>query len=596
MGDKEKQIDRRFSPIRWLDTFIPNTFRNSPETFRARSIIFYCISVGGFGLLAMLTFVTIADGNFPLRRLGSLILISMLLSPLLFIRFVHRLEVLSIYTMTLTIIAIFYVDYNNQSIAGPATILWVLPPALAVLLFRKRGALIILGISLGLMILNSILYHQDQLPTAIVKTENWLTAKLAVQIISTILIICCTLGLSILVSRYSKMLESDLKDRQKRIQEIAKLKDQAEQAAKTKSTFLATMSHELRTPLNSVVGNTQLLERENLPDRLKHRISDISVAGNLLLMLINDILDFSKLEEGEIQLISEPYNLSAQILELCRIIQPKLKKGVSLNTSDLTQNIYINGDQNRLAQVLLNLLSNAAKFTDQGEVKVSLDHSESSLAIRIQDSGIGIRQEDLDKLFSQFSQVTNDSKRNIEGTGLGLMISKGLVELMKGKIEVASIYGHGSTFTVLLPDSIVTSHHHTDSIEASPPTATTLNLTDIRFLIVDDVIMNCTVLEAMLEGFGANHVDCSYSGEESIDKIKNGAQYDVILMDMRMPDMDGPETTRSLRKLGFTGKIIAVTANTSAEDIEECLNSGMDDFISKPIAMNSLSRTIGLHI
>ena len=223
----------------------------------------------------MLAFVAIADGDFPPRRVGSLVLICLLLSPLIFIRYVKNLRILSVYVMSLTIMTIYYVDYNNQSVAGPATVLWVLPPALAVLLFKVKGACVALMISASLMLLNFYFLKTGQLPPSIVRVENWPAARLAVQIISTALIILCTFGLSSIVFKYSRKLESELANRKQRINEIAKLKEKAEESAKSKSVFLATMSHELRTPLNSVIGNTQLLAREELSERVKARVGDI---------------------------------------------------------------------------------------------------------------------------------------------------------------------------------------------------------------------------------------------------------------------------------------------------------------------------------
>jgi len=384
-------------------------------------------------------------------------------------------------------------------------------------------------------------------------------------------------------------LEQQLLERKKRMKEFAKLKEKAEASAKSKAIFLATMSHELRTPLNSVIGNAQLLEKEELPDRVRMRVNDIAIAGNLLLTLINDVLDFSKLEENKVTLLPEPYDLVSQLRELSRILVPRFKPGVELHLQGLEGELYINADQNRLAQVFMNLLSNAAKFTESGAVTVSLTCGDD-IRIAIEDSGVGIKQEDISRLFQRFSQVGDDSKRNVEGTGLGLVISKGLVELMGGTIEVSSEIGLGSTFTVVLPRSLIVPTPITNQLSEADQTS--LDLEGVHILVVDDVVMNCTVLEAMLEEFGQVNVDLAYSGGDAIRFIEEHIDVDIVFMDMRMPEMDGIETTQRLREMGFNGLIVAVTANASVEDRVACEEAGMNGFLSKPLVITELRNVL----
>ena len=575
--------------VRILEGLIPRDFASGPEAFSARSLIFFCLTIGGFGLLSMMVFVVIADGSFPLRRVGTLLLITSLLTPILFIRYVQSMKSLSLYAMSLTILTIFYIDYNNQSVAGPATALWVLPPALAVLLFRIKAAFIVLLISTLAMVLNFYWLRSEKLPPSIVDPKNWYLAKVVIQTITTSLIILCTFGLSAIVFRYSKKLEQQLLERKKRMKEFAKLKEKAEASAKSKAIFLATMSHELRTPLNSVIGNAQLLEKEVLPDRVRMRVNDIAIAGNLLLTLINDVLDFSKLEENKVTLLPEPYDLVSQLRELSRILVPRFKPGVELHLQGLEGELYINADQNRLAQVFMNLLSNAAKFTDSGAVTVNLTCVDD-IRVAIEDSGVGIKQEDISRLFQRFSQVGDDSKRNVEGTGLGLVISKGLVELMGGAIDVSSEIGLGSTFTVVLPKSLIVPTPITNQLSEADQTS--LDLEGVHILVVDDVVMNCTVLEAMLEGFGQVNVDLAYSGGDAIRFIEEHIDVDIVFMDMRMPEMDGIETTKRLREMGFNGLIVAVTANASVEDRVACEEAGMNGFLSKPLVITELRNVL----
>ena len=271
---------------------------------------------------------------------------------------------------------------------------------------------------------------------------------------------------------------------------------------------------------------------------------------------------------------------------------PKLKKGVELILPSVESSVHIKADKNRVSQVLMNLLSNAMKFTDSGVITISLVELENNgIKISIADTGIGIKEEDVKKLFTEFSQVTHDSTRNMEGTGLGLAISLGLVQHMGGTIDVSSELDRGSCFSVLLPYKRVAALP-IESVTGSESRDVTLSLQGCSILVVDDIEMNCMVLEGMLLDYGADNVLSLNSGEQAISHIKKNMQTRLVLMDMRMPGMSGVVATEKIRAMGFQGSIIAVTANASEQDRQVCITSGMNGFISKPVDMLELENVL----
>lgn len=581
--------------VSWLTQqlmrFIPAHLFAGEDAFRAKLLWMYSVSLGGLGLILVLG-LAFAEGELPIRRLGTVFLVSCLLIAPILMRFVRDLTWVSVVVVIVTMITVFYVDFNNLSIAGPSALLWVLPITLAATLFSGWRLFLFCVLVFSLFVFNIYSLFLGRLPEPIMHAESWPYMQVAFGVFVGVIVLVCTRGMSQLAALHLQKLQVELKQKQEHIQQISQLQVQAESATRSKTMFLATMSHELRTPLNSVIGNAQLLARADLPEKYHAKVNDISIAGNLLLMLINDILDFSKLEQNELKLIEEPYDLTQQVSELARMMSAKLKAGVNLDLELPQERIYIQGDQNRLSQVLMNLLSNAMKFTDAGTITLTLQAiNQHGVRIAISDTGIGISQNDLEKLFTEFSQVTNDSARNMEGTGLGLAISLGIVKRMGGEINVTSELKKGSCFTIDLPHKRISGLHVATEIM---PTAHKEEgvLSGVSVLIVDDIAMNCTVMESMLLDFGAEHVMSVNSGLQALEYIAKQPNTQLVFMDMRMPEMDGIEATRRLRQQNFNGQIIAVTANASMEDREACLDAGMNGFISKPIVMMELEKTI----
>jgi len=383
---------------------------------------------------------------------------------------------------------------------------------------------------------------------------------------------------------------------------LLEAKQEAEKATKVKSEFLANMSHEIRTPMNAIIGLVELCLNTHLTEKQRDYLEKVETSAQGLMNLINDILDFSKMESGKLQLESVPFLLEEMLdqvfstmTELCN------RKGLTLirPTLELQQQAVI-GDPQRLRQILINLIGNAIKFTEHGQVSVELkelSHTdrETHLQFNIRDTGIGISEQQQNKLFIAFSQGDSSVTRNYGGTGLGLVICKQLVEQMGGAISVSSHVGAGSCFSFAVTLGVADSNsilkilpHRHKNVDGSELAA----VRGARVLLVEDNEINRIVAIELLS-HAHLRVDIAENGEIALQKIRH-AEYDCILMDVQMPVMDGYETTRKLRKLPHcaTLPVIAMTANVMSDDRNKCLLSGMDDFIGKPILPQTLYSTL----
>lgn len=379
-----------------------------------------------------------------------------------------------------------------------------------------------------------------------------------------------------------------------RAEELSQARVQAEAASQAKSTFLATMSHEIRTPLNGVMGMIHVvLESDLNADQYQNlQIAHDSAQG--LLSIINDILDISKVEAGKLEVLSEPYNLDRLLAAIEKMFTDEAaQKGLSfkVEVADGTPKALV-GDVTRIRQVLINFIGNALKFTEQGEVqvKVGLDaNSPDKLLFAVCDTGIGIDPTQMEHLFEAFSQADPSTTRRFGGTGLGLAISRQLIQLMGGSVEVVSEPGRGSTFTMVLPATLAK-----DPVERparlSPAGAPDGSLSALSILIIEDNAVNQKVVSAMLNTLGCSPVMAS-DGQQGVALASEHA-FDVILMDMEMPIMDGLEATRTLRARGIKTPIIALTAHAVAGNRELCFEAGMNDYLSKPIEFDKLREKI----
>ena len=385
-------------------------------------------------------------------------------------------------------------------------------------------------------------------------------------------------------------------------------KEEAEHMANVKSAFLANISHEIRTPINAVLGMNELILREaNQKDVLDYAYN-IELAGKALLSIVNDILDISKIESGKTELVSGEYNVAASIYNFIEMSRARAeKKGILLKV-DIAENLpsKMYGDEMRLKQIYTNILNNAIKYTEKGEITLTLTGEEIGddkifTKATISDTGIGIREEDLDKIFDAFQRVDEEKNQKIEGTGLGMSITKQLVELMGGKIYVESEYGKGSTFHVELVQGIVdrTPIGRIDQAveqnrEIEKHKRAVLLAPEAKLLVVDDNQMNLNVMKGLLKRTEMQ-VDLVLSGKEALEAVTK-TSYDVILMDHMMPEMDGVEALHRLRKLKENqnpqAKVIVLTANAAIGSREEYLKMGFDDYLSKPIEARNLENMI----
>ena len=380
----------------------------------------------------------------------------------------------------------------------------------------------------------------------------------------------------------------------KMVQQLELAKRQADRANNAKTEFLSSMSHEIRTPLNAISGFSDCILDAKTLDEAKENAKDIVDASDTLLDIVNGILDISKIESGKLEIVNTSYNAPSTFKELAKLITPKMKeKGLFFTyyiAPDLPKALC--GDPANIKKIVTNLLSNACKYTKSGFVKYEVNcvnmNDYCRLVISVEDSGQGIKKENINKLFTRFQRLEEDKNITIEGTGLGLAITKQLTEMMGGKVIVHSVYGTGSKFTVVLNQKI-------DNENTAPERKykTTLDLHDVRVLVVDDNVLNIKVAKKLLERHNANNIKTCESGFDCINRIGKGEIYDIILLDDMMPKMSGIETLQKLKSMpNFKTPVIALTANAITGMKEHYLAEGFDNYLAKPIQDSELIRTM----
>ncbi len=386
---------------------------------------------------------------------------------------------------------------------------------------------------------------------------------------------------------------------------VEKEKQMAIAMSQSKAQFLANMSHEIRTPINTVIGMNEMILRENRDETIGEYATNIRQASQMLLGLINDVLDFSKIEAGKLKIVEDKYSLATMLNDVILLNADRAKqKNLEIKLDiDETLPAVLKGDELRIKQVLNNLLSNAIKYTDSGSVEFTVqgvrDENGFVLIMSVADTGKGIKKEDLEQLFDSFQRLELNKNRYIEGSGLGLNITKQLVDCMNGNIRVQSVYGEGSCFTVEIPQEIIDMTAMGKLGEkrksvAEAPQKQEICYPDAKVLVVDDNKMNLKVVEALLKR-SKIQLDFATGGNECFNMTKE-KKYDLILMDHMMPEPDGVQTLHMIRddkdNVNLSTPVVVLTANAIEGMREQYLAEGFDNFLSKPINFAELEKTL----
>ena len=509
-----------------------------------------------------------------------------------------------------------FVDLDKRNIAEPVYIVGMAVFSTCVQLYWSKGVLIFLLFILEwmsvIMFLNKKYMHMTVgvqiccmaffifAPNSMVAYRIEVFNGRSLLFISFAMLVVDWIGCSV-VSAIEQM-NDEKEEHERSLDDLVSIVEakhiEAKNATKSKSQFLSNMSHEIRTPLNSIVGMNEMILRENADPNIRKYATNVKKSSDMLLALINDILDFSRIESGRMELIPVNFKLSDVIGDISNMISPKAKAKNLEYKVDIDESLHNGyfGDDVRIRQILVNLLTNAIKYTQEGYVHFTVTGENvgnyEMLHFSVEDSGIGIKPEDIEKLNKKFVRVDEGRNRNIEGTGLGMVIVSEFLRMMDSKIEISSEYGKGSVFEFTLKLRLVPPEAFEEPVMQKP--ALVRDVSGKRILVVDDVELNIVVLEELLKGKGLI-IDSAASGMKALELTKEN-KYDLIFMDHMMPGMDGIETFHAIREdeknKNADTEVVVLTANAISGAKEEYIKEGFARMLTKPVVPDKLDELI----
>jgi signal transduction histidine kinase/DNA-binding NarL/FixJ family response regulator len=549
--------------------------------------LFNTLAMGGILISLAMASVTPFTGAGFNHFLVNILLAAVSFGLLYFSRKTGNYQLCYLITVVCIFMILFPVAFFvSDGYRGGMPTFFVFAVAISVFMLRGRTAFVVTAIELAIYVGLCVFayYHPESIQHFASEGDRLRDLVLSFVVVS--------IALGIIMHYHFRM-------NYEQQSELEKAREEALALSRVKTTFLTNISHEIRTPINVVLGMNEMILRESTSDQIRRYAANIQIAGKTLLSLINNVLDIAKIESGKLELIEENYKTADLIFDLVVIgRESAAKKGLVFQTQvDRNLPSVFHGDSFHIKRVVVNFLSNAVKYTNEGFVTLGFSWKgkgdQALLCISVQDTGIGIESSDVDRLFESFTRAERPSHRVIEGSGLGLAIAKELTDLMGGTISVESKVGYGSTFTVELPQTVVdpTPLGQWESQQAAVTLeGTSFTAPAARILIVDDNKENLEVTKTLLKE-SLVQVDTALSGRQCL-ALAERHHYDLILMDYMMPELDGLETLRLLRKKGVDTPAVAVTANILPGTKETLLGAGFAAFLTKPLIWNQLQQTV----